>query len=290
MLIPESRDPESPGLDFPGIGLSIAGLTAIVWALIEAPEQRLDQRPDPRRVRRRRRDPRRVHRLGAPSEAADAGRERVPQPALQRGECRRHVRVLRADGRHVLPHHVPAVGAGVHGAGGGSADDADRCRPDPRDPALGPPDRAIRDQGRRRRAAWPWSVSPSARSPPSRSTRRTSTRSWVRSRSWASAWGSPWHPPPTRSWASLPKAKAGIGSAMNDVVRELGGTLGVAVLGSVVSSTYAANMDEPTAGLPHGGGRGRQRQRRRRARGRRSAWRRGAPRSSRRRTRRSSTR
>ena len=51
---------------------------------------------------------------------------------------------------------------------------------------------------------------------------------------------------------SLPKAKAGIGSAMNDVVRELGGTLGVAVLGSVVSSTYASNMDEPTAGLPHG--------------------------------------
>ena len=51
---------------------------------------------------------------------------------------------------------------------------------------------------------------------------------------------------------SLPKAKAGIGSAMNDVVRELGGTLGVAVLGSIVSTTYASSMDDATASLPEG--------------------------------------
>jgi hypothetical protein len=50
---------------------------------------------------------------------------------------------------------------------------------------------------------------------------------------------------------SLPPAKAGIGSAMNDVVRELGGTLGVAVLGSVVSTGYASGMDSTTAGMPH---------------------------------------
>jgi len=51
---------------------------------------------------------------------------------------------------------------------------------------------------------------------------------------------------------SLPRAKAGIGSAMNDVVREVGGTLGVAVLGSVVSTGYASGMDGATSGLPHG--------------------------------------
>jgi len=38
-LIPESRDPEPKALDFPGAGLSIAGLTAIVWGLIEASER-----------------------------------------------------------------------------------------------------------------------------------------------------------------------------------------------------------------------------------------------------------
>ncbi|MDQ3741346.1 MAG: DHA2 family efflux MFS transporter permease subunit, partial [Actinomycetota bacterium] len=48
---------------------------------------------------------------------------------------------------------------------------------------------------------------------------------------------------------ALPKAKAGIGSAMNDVVREVGGTLGVAVLGSVLTSTYASGMHDATAGL-----------------------------------------
>jgi EmrB/QacA subfamily drug resistance transporter len=48
---------------------------------------------------------------------------------------------------------------------------------------------------------------------------------------------------------SLPKAKAGIGSAMNDVVREVGGTLGVAVLGSVLASSYGDSMDGAVRGL-----------------------------------------
>jgi len=51
---------------------------------------------------------------------------------------------------------------------------------------------------------------------------------------------------------ALPPAKAGIGSAMNDVVREVGGTLGIAVLGSVLSSRYSSGMDEATAGMPAG--------------------------------------
>jgi EmrB/QacA subfamily drug resistance transporter len=49
---------------------------------------------------------------------------------------------------------------------------------------------------------------------------------------------------------SLPKAKAGVGSAMNDVLRELGATLGVAVLGSILASKYAGGMDGATHGLP----------------------------------------
>ena len=49
---------------------------------------------------------------------------------------------------------------------------------------------------------------------------------------------------------SLPKAKAGVGSAMNDVVREVAGTLGIAVLGSVLASSYASGMDGVVSGLP----------------------------------------
>jgi EmrB/QacA subfamily drug resistance transporter len=41
---------------------------------------------------------------------------------------------------------------------------------------------------------------------------------------------------------SLPPAQAGVGSAVNDTTREVGGALGVAVLGSVLSSVYASRM------------------------------------------------
>jgi hypothetical protein len=51
----------------------------------------------------------------------------------------------------------------------------------------------------------------------------------------------------------VPKAKAGVGSAMNDATRLLGGTLGVAVIGSVFASLYASRIGDllPTA-LPGG--------------------------------------
>jgi EmrB/QacA subfamily drug resistance transporter len=40
----------------------------------------------------------------------------------------------------------------------------------------------------------------------------------------------------------LPPARAGVGSAVNDATRELGGTLGVAVVGSVFSSVFGAHL------------------------------------------------
>jgi EmrB/QacA subfamily drug resistance transporter len=42
---------------------------------------------------------------------------------------------------------------------------------------------------------------------------------------------------------ALPRAKAGVGSAMNDVLREVGGALGVAVLGSILAGRYSSGMD-----------------------------------------------
>jgi hypothetical protein len=40
----------------------------------------------------------------------------------------------------------------------------------------------------------------------------------------------------------VPAAKAGIGSAVNDATRELGGTLGVAVIGSIALSIYRSHL------------------------------------------------
>jgi EmrB/QacA subfamily drug resistance transporter len=50
--------------------------------------------------------------------------------------------------------------------------------------------------------------------------------------------------------SAVPPAKAGVGSAMNDTTRELGGALGVAVLGSIVASRYASEIGDQLAGLP----------------------------------------
>jgi len=44
--------------------------------------------------------------------------------------------------------------------------------------------------------------------------------------------------------ASVPRNRSGMGSAMNDTTRELGGALGVAVLGAVLTSVYEKNIAE----------------------------------------------
>ncbi|HEX4903774.1 MAG TPA: DHA2 family efflux MFS transporter permease subunit [Acidimicrobiales bacterium] len=50
--------------------------------------------------------------------------------------------------------------------------------------------------------------------------------------------------------SSVPLGRAGVGSAMNDTTRELGGALGVAVLGSVVTSQYTSGLADVLGQLP----------------------------------------
>jgi hypothetical protein len=50
--------------------------------------------------------------------------------------------------------------------------------------------------------------------------------------------------------SAVPRTRAGMGSAMNDTTRELGGSLGIAVLGSVMASSYASHVSGAVAGLP----------------------------------------
>jgi DHA2 family integral membrane protein (MFS transporter) len=51
---------------------------------------------------------------------------------------------------------------------------------------------------------------------------------------------------------AVPEEKAGVASAMNDVTRQVAGALGVAVVGSLVSSLYATRVEDATTGLPPG--------------------------------------
>jgi hypothetical protein len=50
--------------------------------------------------------------------------------------------------------------------------------------------------------------------------------------------------------SSLPLGKAGVGSAVNDTTRQVGGALGVAVIGSVLSSVYGSKVGSFLVGKP----------------------------------------
>ena len=51
---------------------------------------------------------------------------------------------------------------------------------------------------------------------------------------------------------ALPRAQQGVASAMNDVSRELGGAIGIAVLGSALTAGYRSSVDGAAASLPAG--------------------------------------
>jgi hypothetical protein len=57
-------------------------------------------------------------------------------------------------------------------------------------------------------------------------------------------------PATTAIVASLPREKQGVASAINDVSRELGGALGIAILGSVLNSAYRSSVADQTSVLP----------------------------------------
>jgi MFS family permease len=50
--------------------------------------------------------------------------------------------------------------------------------------------------------------------------------------------------------ASLPQGKQGVASAVNDLSRELGGVLGVAILGSVLNAGYRTGLADAARGVP----------------------------------------
>jgi EmrB/QacA subfamily drug resistance transporter len=59
--------------------------------------------------------------------------------------------------------------------------------------------------------------------------------------------------PATESIMSVvPRAKAGAGAAVNNSVRQVGGALGVAILGSVLAASYAAHLGSAVDALPAG--------------------------------------
>jgi hypothetical protein len=57
-------------------------------------------------------------------------------------------------------------------------------------------------------------------------------------------------PATTAIVSSLPAHRQGVASAVNDLAREVGGALGIAVLGTILNSGYRHDVGTATAGLP----------------------------------------
>jgi hypothetical protein len=50
--------------------------------------------------------------------------------------------------------------------------------------------------------------------------------------------------------SSVPQEKAGVGSAVNDTTREVGGALGIAILGAVMFASYRSGVEHLATVLP----------------------------------------
>jgi EmrB/QacA subfamily drug resistance transporter len=248
LLIPESRDPESPKLDLPGVGLSIAGLSTLVWALIEAPEKGWTS---PTILA--------AFAGGAAIAAAFVAWElRAKQPMLDMTVFRN----LRFSAASISVTFVFFALMGVMYFLTSYLQSVMGYTPLQAGVRMLPIAAGLL-------LASKASVS---------LTRRFGTKVVVANGLFAVAgalallamadvdsgyllvavsltqmgagMGLAMAPATEAIMGALPKAKAGVGSAMNDVVREVGGTLGVAVLGSILSSAYASGMDGATESLP----------------------------------------
>ena len=69
---------------------------------------------------------------------------------------------------------------------------------------------------------------------------------------WGFGGGMVMAPATTVTMSAVPREKAGVGSAVTNTVRMVGGSLGVAILGSVLSAVYRGRLDGAVDVLPQG--------------------------------------
>ena len=248
LFVPTSRDPGAPPVDFLGAVLSIVGLVALVWAIIEGAHGWTDPLV-----------------LGAFAVAAVllaafiVWERRTRTPMLDMSFFR-NPRFSAASGAlmltffammgslFLLTQFLQSVLGYTRPAGRRPAA-ADGRRADGGRAPVGQDRRAVRQQDRRHGRPAARRRRPAARQParaPIASYGQVVVALIVLAVGLALVM-----PPATESiMGSLPPAKAGVGSAVNDTTREVGAALGVAVLGSIMSSTYRPRVSDAIAGQP----------------------------------------
>ena len=225
------------------------GLVSLVYGVIEAPERGWTSPLILGCFARRRSARRGVRALGAAHPRPDAQPRVLPQPTLQRRLRRDQLRVLRALRRDLRAHAVPAGRARLLGARGR----APRwCRSRP----------AWSSAPARASSRWRASAPPGSSAPacwPRRPARLDASSGTADMSYWPlGLWFFGARPsigwimgPATESvMGAVPEEKAGVASAMNDVTRQVAGALGIAVIGSLVSSLYATRVEDATGALP----------------------------------------
>ncbi|MEZ5262583.1 MAG: MFS transporter [Acidimicrobiales bacterium] len=247
-LLPESRDPHAGRFDRVGFLASIAAITSLIYTVIEAPHRGWTD-PDDRRVRGRRHAAGRLHRLGAPQCRPAARRTGLRQrPVLRRQRCG-HRQLLRPVRLHLPRHPVLPVRAGLRHVLGRGAHPALRRRRRRHRTDQRPPGAAHRHQGGGGRRA-------GAHGRRLRDRLDDAGRFLVLGRAGAGHGADGLRARPGRCAGhgvdhGLAAARAGRGGFRSERHhRELGGTLGVAVVGSVFSSIYGPRIAEGFSALP----------------------------------------
>ncbi len=214
-LVPKSRDPEEASLDPIGAFLSIVGIVALVYGLIEAPDKGWGERGHADRARDRGGRPGVVRGVGTAHRRAHARHALLPQPGVQHGDGWHDPRV-RVHVRRDVPHlAVLPARVRLHGADGRAAPVADRAHhaggravhAAAQRPIRRAPHRVLRDAEHRRPA--------SRCSRCSRRTRRMPT-SWCCVVPLTAGIALSMSPMTASIMMAVPARRAGAGSAMND--------------------------------------------------------------------------
>lgn len=247
-LLPTSRDPNSPRIDVPGALLSMAGVSVLVWGLIEAPDQGWTS----------------VRTLGAFAASAAllsafaAWESRTRQPMLDL----RFFRNPRFTGANLA---ITLVFFAMFGSmfgmtqylqfilGYSPLDAGVRMLPMALGMMIAAPAsaRIVERVGTKAVVAAGLTVVAAALLALSRVESGTGYGWFVGCMFvMALGMGLTMAPATESVMGSIPRSKAGVGSAMNDTTRQVGGALGVAVLGSIVSSAYRSEMERAVFTLP----------------------------------------
>ena len=250
-LVPESRDPKPGRVDIVGVLLSIVGLIGLVYGIVVGGDHGFGQLQAWGSI---------IGGIvvlaafvvvGAAHRVPVARREAVPQPAVLGLGRRGRPGLLRGHGHAVLHVVLPAAGARLLAAAVRSALRAVRGRAADLRAAQRHLRAPLRSEGRLR-----------GRSGHRRSRHRrvtccsaSTTPIWVlgvlfffQGVGMANVM-----PPATESiMASLPREKAGVGSAIGNTVRQVAGALGIAILGSLLSAVYRSNISDHLSAIPAG--------------------------------------